>query len=173
MSLSQVAFIDSFKEIQMEKQMLGKQNQVVVDEHHKLKFQVVIGNLMWLACVTRPDIAAAVSLLSRASVAPTVDSILQANKLVRYAKQTKHCYLVFKKFDEKTNLLAYGDAAFQNVDDGDTQGGSLVMMATENLKKNKDNTRFRNVGVIAWKSCKIKRRVTSTESRRVPECSFV
>uniref|UniRef100_A0ABD2W0H7 Reverse transcriptase Ty1/copia-type domain-containing protein n=1 Tax=Trichogramma kaykai TaxID=54128 RepID=A0ABD2W0H7_9HYME len=47
-------------------------------------YREVIGSLLYLAGVTRPDIAYAVNLLSRRQVAPTVGDFQEVKRILRY-----------------------------------------------------------------------------------------
>ncbi|UYV70600.1 hypothetical protein LAZ67_7003638, partial [Cordylochernes scorpioides] len=71
-------------------------------------YQQAIGNLLWLAGMTRPDIAYAVSYLSKFNSSPLQQHWNAVKHLLRYLKKTKDLKLVFSKTGKK--LAAFADA---------------------------------------------------------------
>ncbi|UYV82166.1 hypothetical protein LAZ67_21001203 [Cordylochernes scorpioides] len=71
-------------------------------------YQQAIGNLLWLAGMTRPDIAYAVSYLSKFNSSPLQQHWNSVKHLLRYLKKTKDLKLVFSKTGKK--LAAFADA---------------------------------------------------------------
>lgn len=64
---------------------------VETDDHEEVDLQVyqrLIGKLMYLACGTRPDIAFAVSQLSKHNADPKKGHLRAAKRVVRYLKGT-------------------------------------------------------------------------------------
>ncbi|UYV78617.1 hypothetical protein LAZ67_16002180 [Cordylochernes scorpioides] len=71
-------------------------------------YQQDIGNLLWLTGMTRPDIAYAVSYLSKFNSSPLQQHWNAVKHLLRYLKKTKDLKLVFSKTGKK--LAAFADA---------------------------------------------------------------
>ncbi|UYV63799.1 hypothetical protein LAZ67_2005665 [Cordylochernes scorpioides] len=71
-------------------------------------YQQAIGNLLWLAGMTRPDIAYAVSYLSKFNSSPLQQHWNAVKHLLRCLKKTKDLKLVFSKTGKK--LAAFADA---------------------------------------------------------------
>ena len=61
----------------------------ILDEHDKNTYQQMIGCLMYLATMTRPDIMYSVALLSRFNVQPNEKHLKAAKQVFRYLKQSK------------------------------------------------------------------------------------
>ena len=89
------------------------------DQELKQGYQMIIGSLMWAACMTRPDIALAVSVCSRYTNNPTTIHLEAAKKIVRYLAGTSDLGLRYgpdKKSDEADkddgSLVGYTDASY-------------------------------------------------------------
>ena len=89
------------------------------------EFRSDIGSLQWLAEITRPDIAADVSLLQKG-----LDDLNEINKVLMYVKVTAdsgNCIKPVDPFD--LILIAFGDSGFGNALNNKSQDG-LVSVAT-------------------------------------------
>jgi hypothetical protein len=75
------------------------------------KFRAIIGSLMFAAVGTRPDIAAATSMLSRNMLAPTKAHVAAARNVVSYVSSTADLGLVYKAEGE-LRLEVFCDASF-------------------------------------------------------------
>lgn len=92
------------------------------------QYQKLIGALIYLATNTRVNIAASVSILSRKMNCPTHTDWIEAKRVIRYLKGTKHLKLVLgsRKREEKGILLGYSDADWaQDVEDRKSNTGYL------------------------------------------------
>lgn len=81
----------------------------IVDQTY---YRSIIGSLMFLAVSSRPDIAFAVSMLSRFNNNPHVEHITAAKRVLRYLKGTVDYELQFRKTERK--LVGYVDADWGN-----------------------------------------------------------
>lgn len=72
-------------------------------------YQEIIGSLTYLATATRPDISAAVSVLSKYMSRPGVQHMQGAKRILRYLKGTVDYGLVYTG-DDKDVLSGYSDA---------------------------------------------------------------
>lgn len=112
-----------------------------------------IGQLLWVARQTRPDVMFDASKLASDLKQATVQTINEANRVVCKLK-AKSVELNFQHLGEDSNLkiVTFTDASFANLADGGTQGGHLIVLMG-------DNGQF---SPISWQSKRIKRIVRST-----------
>ena len=82
-------------------------------------YRSLVGGLMY-ALITRPDVAAAVSMCARYLANPREAHMNAARRVLRYLYHTRHMPLVYNKFDI-TNLrvVVYADSSW--ADDADTR----------------------------------------------------
>ena len=142
------------------------------DEQHRLR--MLTGGIMWIAGMTRPDISVDASMLAGKLHRPTVQDVLTANKIVRYLKGSSTHVVVYRKMKGPLRVLAYSDSAFQNLDQGRSQAGHLVMIAEEDSAGTAPVsiqagdatflTRDIKVALMSWKSSRHRRVVRSTFS---------
>ena len=115
------------------------------------------GCLHWIVGQTRPDLAAGTSM--HMSGQPTVESLLQLNKLLKEAKQSEDWALQFRPIDlEKSMVVVFSDASFANTEGLRSQAGYLVFVA-EDTALTADGGR---ASLMDWRSHKIKRQCRST-----------
>ncbi|KAK9523757.1 hypothetical protein VZT92_017657 [Zoarces viviparus] len=112
-----------------------------------------IGQILWVARQSRPDIMCDISILASSVKHATVQTLHSANKLVRKLK-SEEVILRFQYLgrDSSLKLVVFSDSSMGNLPDGGTQGGHLVMLMGE-------NGRF---SPICWQSKRIRRVVRST-----------
>lgn len=77
-------------------------------EMEKWPYRELIDSLIYLANATRPDIAFAVSTLSRSYADPGVDHWLIAKRVLRYLKATSHYGITYTKKKESLYRLRLG-----------------------------------------------------------------
>jgi hypothetical protein len=77
-------------------------------------YQALIGSLMYLMLATRPDIAFAVSQLSRFAVRPSESHWKAGKHLLRYIQGTLDYGLTYQRSSTPTPLLGYSDADWSN-----------------------------------------------------------
>lgn len=82
-----------------------------IDKLKKIPYQNAIGSLMYLLQSTRPDIAYAVSLLSRFNTSYNQSHWEAVKNLFRYLKATSHFGLTFSR-DSCPKLFGYCDASY-------------------------------------------------------------
>lgn len=98
-------------------------DHVAVDSE-KLRYQSAVGSLMYLMLGTRPDIAYAVSQVSRFSANPTDKHWSAVQRIFRYLKAQPSLGLVYRDED----LLGYTDANWARDDDRKSTGGYLYKL---------------------------------------------
>lgn len=144
-SMSQEKFLQKvLKEFKMDESHPVRNPMLRDNDYTKLKknqtefpYKNVLGNLMWLAINTRPDIAFSVNFLARFQANPTEEHWIMLKRIMRYLNGTRNTGLIF---DQKSaNILdTYVDSSF--MDDPKT-------------KRSTSGYVIRYYGnVIAWKS---------------------
>ena len=115
------------------------------------------GCLHWLIGQTRPDLAAATSL--NMSGQPTVNNLIEINKLLREAQRTQDWSLRFVPVPlEKAKIIAYSDASWANAEGLKSQAGFLTFIAgPEVLTVQGDHA-----SLMDWRSHRIQRQCRST-----------
>ncbi len=104
-----------------------------------IPYASAIGSLMYAQVCTRPDIAYAVSVLSRFQSNPGHEHWKAAKKVMRYLKKTEGYMLTFQRTDH-LEVVGYSDSDFAGCqDDLKSTSGYVFMMAG---------------GAISWKSVK-------------------
>jgi hypothetical protein len=76
-------------------------------------YQQLVGSLMYLAVLTRPDLAFAVGYLSQFNNCFSHETWLYAKRVLRYLKKTKHIGLKFSKTGD-SQFVGYVDADWGN-----------------------------------------------------------
>lgn len=71
----------------------------------EVPFKELIGSLLYIAVNSRPDIAYAVSFLSRFLDKPTQELWTASKRVLRYLKGTSHQGLIYRKTEEYTKLI--------------------------------------------------------------------
>ena len=112
-----------------------------------------IGQILWVARQTRPDVMCDVSILASSTKHATVQTLHCINKLVRKLKSDEVTLkLQHLGKDDSLKLVVFSDSSMGNLPDGGTQGGHLILLMGE-------NGRF---SPICWQSKRIRRVVRST-----------
>ena len=82
----------------------------------------------------------------------TFSDLIAANKVVKFI-QNITTYIRIPTFDiESLNIKLYSDASFNNLTNGSSQGGFIILLSDT----------YNNVASIAWSSVKLKRVARST-----------
>jgi hypothetical protein len=79
-----------------------------VNQHDYME---IIGSLNYLATISRPDIAYAVSYFGRFMANPRKSHFIGAKRIIRYLKNTKDYQLTYSKSGNQ-KLIGYSDASF-------------------------------------------------------------
>ncbi|GBM30853.1 Retrovirus-related Pol polyprotein from transposon RE1 [Araneus ventricosus] len=109
---------------------MSKNEDKFFDSGNKLvnvaEFQTLIGELLYLANRTHPDISFAVTYLSQFCQKPEQKHLKLAKKILRYLKGTKEKTLVYSnKFG---CINASSDASWGNAENGKSFSGSVLML---------------------------------------------
>ena len=112
-SLDQYHYIDNLKEIDIS----GIKNQDLTsstNDHLKDELRSKVGQLLWVANQTRPDISFDVSSAAVSIKSSTLQDVVHINKIIRKVKN--NCLpLQFFSVGKDTKIVAYTDAAFANL----------------------------------------------------------
>lgn len=73
-------------------------------------YRQAVGGLMFLMCGTRPDIAYAVSVVSRNLESPTERDVVRVKRIFRYLRGTADHRLIYKTNPGEGNFVCYSDA---------------------------------------------------------------
>lgn len=120
LTLSQTSYIDqllkqfNMSECKVAKTPIEPKLKLEPDDQNKekLPFKNLIGSLMYLAVLTRPDIAFSVSYLSQFNNSYSEHHWKCAKHILRYLKGTKHYGLRFSR--DNTDFVGYADADWGN-----------------------------------------------------------
>ena len=149
--LDQSTYTSSIVPIPMTAERL-KDPQQTLTKDETTSLRSALGQLNWLANMTRPDISYTVSRISGHIKNATVADIKEVNKLIKYVGDTPSSVL-FPSLDIKsTQIIVYTDSSFNNLDDGGSQGGQIVFL--------KD--KFGKSCPISWRSTRVRRIARST-----------
>ena len=80
------------------------------NETVRFPYRSVVGALMYLMTGTRPDIAFAVSVVSRNLENPDQTDVIQVKRILRYLKGTSDIGIVYKPQHSRNTLQCYSDA---------------------------------------------------------------
>ena len=116
------------------------------------------GSLNWLSTQSRPDIAAQTSVSQQSFPEPTVHHLLEANNVIRRAKQFSDLDVTFEPIPvDQLRLFCHSDAAWANVG-AHTQAGYVIGLTTADLDVGIETTWTPAI----WKSFRLSRAVGST-----------
>ena len=93
-----------------------------------IPYRSIVGGLLYIASMTRPDISAPVSYLSRFLDKPSRKAWKQAKQVLNYLRHTKHRSLLLGERDQ-SSLVTYADANFAPAGDRKSQSGAVFQLA--------------------------------------------
>ncbi|XP_067940345.1 uncharacterized protein [Watersipora subatra] len=93
------------------------------------KYQAMVGSLLYASVATRPDIAQAVSEVSKYNSCPTEAHLTAVKRIIRYIKGTLTTKLCYNKSDE-TKVIGYSDANWAgDLDNRCSTSGNVFLMS--------------------------------------------
>ena len=150
--LSQHDYVNNLKEVSLsaERKMCRSSS---LGTRELEEYRGVVGQLIWLANQTRPEIAFDVCELSTHCHNATVDDAINASKVVRKVK-SRLISLEFHQLEDLSQLSieCYCDASFGNLSGGGSQGSYLIFITDSRGRRN----------ILSWQSKKVRRVVKST-----------
>ena len=174
LTIDQDQYIASLMEIPINKTRLAERNfkeRNRLTEIERKAYRALVGQLNWVATHTRPDAAFETCALSSSYKEATLDDLIRLNKLAERVKR-EHVNLFFPRLNNltKCSLECYTDAAFKNLQNGNSQGGLIIFLQDLHGKR----------CPIFWRSKKLERVVKSSlaaETQALAEgaefCSYV
>lgn len=132
-TLSQADYCSTFDQITIK----SKDHHRTISDEEKQQLRGVLGALQWRVYQTAPQHGARLSALQSqlaCPTGPTINTLLEANKLVKEVYAQRHLNLQYRKLDVKSledvTFIAWTDAAVGNRRDLSSSGG-YVIGATE------------------------------------------
>ena len=110
-SVNQTHYIRELKPIAEAELRLRPKTEQVEDALQKL-YMSLVGGLAWVV-QTRPDVAVFIAALQRKLKQPTVQDLLDANRVLKYLK-LKPLSLTYRKLQHPWRLVAISDSAFKS-----------------------------------------------------------
>ena len=145
-SLNQNEYIQSIKEVIVP----AKRNSYKVNDTERKEIRRVVGELLWVKQMTRPDLSFDVNHLSTKISDATIRELKDARRLVEKAK-LEPISLNFTKLGKRENLRIklYCDASFNN-QEGKARSTEGRVLLLEDSKSHRANT-------FSWKTKQISR----------------
>ncbi|XP_033212436.1 secreted RxLR effector protein 161-like [Belonocnema kinseyi] len=104
----------------------GKKTEKVINA----PYREATGSLLYLAGVTRPDIAYAVNYLAARQLNPTEDDWKDVKRIFRYIKGTLEVGITYKGGSD--NLDTMLDESFRDLEGSNSIGGYLIRLYGQN-----------------------------------------
>lgn len=95
------------------------------------KYQELVGELLYIANRTRPDIAVVTSYLSQFNHRPQTNHFKLGKTILRYLNGTKYKKLYYSR--NIVVLKAYSDASWGNADDGKSFTGGVLLIGDSRI----------------------------------------
>ena len=138
-----------------------KETESPVSNHEQHQLRALCGSLQYAAVHSRPDIMAKVSFLQKRVCDAKIKDLLEANKILREAKDTATTSVLVQPIPMKdVTFASFGDASFASEQQLKAQQGVFIAACTKELGENK----ISSISPLAWHSKQISRVVRSTLS---------
>ncbi|CAE7320417.1 GIP [Symbiodinium sp. KB8] len=132
-----------------------------VTEAERSKLRGLVGSLQYAVTHTRPDMAAKLGEVQGLITQATVQTLLQANKILRETQEQNGVCIYFLPIrPSEITFVAFGDTSFASSKNLSSHQGALICATDSRLNKNVEAP----VSPLAWLSKKIPRVVRSTLS---------
>ena len=150
--IDQNSFAKNIEPVILEAKIMRDNNRVL-NESEKKKYQMLLGKINWLSHQSRPDISFDAYCAALTSQDPSIGDLKTLNKVVAKIK-TGLNHILFPQLDEESlQILAFCDASLTNLPDKVSSGeGFIVCLADKNGR----------CSLLNWKSKKVHRVVHST-----------
>ena len=138
---------------------LGPESEL--DNKEIFTLRGLLGALQWPAVQSSPHLQASTSIISGSISRGLVKTALEANRLLKFAKENNDVGLTFAplRLSEVCIVTAF-DASFGCRPDGTSQGGYLVMLAPKRILEMEEDYYH----ILDWKSLKLPRVARSSLS---------
>ena len=115
------------------------------------EFRTIVGQLNWLAGITRPDLSFDVCQLSVVAKESTIADAKLLNKVVKRAHNERLAITYPPLKLNHLKIQCYSDASYANLSNGGSQGGNIIFL-----------TDGKRAAPLQWASNRIKRVARST-----------
>ena len=149
--VNQTSYSDAIKPVLLTKERMSD-NQARLSNEETTMLRGVLGQLNWVANMTRPDLSYTVSALSSNITQATIADIKTANKAVKVVRDSSTQMLFPSLNPETVRVTVHTDASFNNHDNGGSQGGQIVFISDGQ----------NNCCPISWRSNRVRRVARST-----------
>ena len=114
----------------------------------------LLGALQWPAVQSSPHLQASTSIYSGSVSRGLVKTALEANRLLKFAKENSDVGLVYAPLDlGEMRIVTAFDASFGCRPDGSSQGGFVVMLAPKKILETEEDFYH----ILDWRSLKLPR----------------
>ena len=132
-----------------------------VTDSEKSKLRGLVGSLQYAVTHTRPDLAAKLGEVQTDMSNPTVQTLMQCNKVLREAQEHSDVQICFRSIPmSQVTHVSFGDASFASPKQLNSFQGTLICATTVDLQENREAP----ISPLSWSSKKIARVVRSTLS---------
>jgi hypothetical protein len=129
------------------------------NDDEKKQMRAVLGAINWLVTGSRPDLAAACSLLQQRVMSSVVSDMLDVNRLVSQVHDLSELTIKIKSIPtENVCFMAISDAAWANAPGLFSQADFMIAAMDKRIMKNT----WGEFSLLRWKSFKQDRRTPST-----------
>ena len=148
-------YIKQPKPLTVEKSRKANQEEKATDREVG-QLRGLLGGMAWPANQTQPHLSAATSLAQATVSGAKVADLNEANKILRFAKETADIPLTIRAHGSLSQLRFgfYSDASWSMRPDGSSQGGWLLFLASEDQI---NGDRPFPLTVVDWVSIKLPR----------------
>ena len=137
---------DCISEMKLSNERLKEKNSLLFNEGKKTN-RSAVGQLNWVAGISRPDISFSVCEASTKFKQATVEDVLYVNKIIKNVKNSINEISFLQLNLNNIELQLFTDASFNNLPNGGSQAGQIIFLTDD-----KNNT-----CPLYWNSSKIKR----------------
>ena len=125
------AYISDMEVMEIDKERLHE--SLNTDEIQK--YRTLIGQLNWVSCQTRPDIAFGTCEASVSFKDAKASDLTKANKVI-LKLQSDDIILQFSDLGDLKDckILSYNDSSYKNLPDGGSQGGFIALLCNPDEK---------------------------------------
>ena len=149
--INQNSYVSSINPIPLSDEQSSHLHDKVTEEERSL-YRAAIGQLIWVASSSRPEISFDVCEASTKVTSAIIADIVKINKVIKYVKSTSS-FIKFPKLQlDSLHIKTFTDASFNNLPNGGSQGGQILFLCDK----------MNNCSPLVWSSTKIKRVVRST-----------
>ena len=157
-SVQQKEYSDNLQSISICKERRKERDQMATDEE-KSQMRAVLGEVNWLVSGSRPDLAAACSLMQQKVTKATVQDVIDVNRVVALARDFASTEVIIRPVKiEDLEFVTWSDASFANAGEKKSQGGYLICAADRRLRLDD----WGKISPLRWRSYKQDRQVAST-----------